>query len=66
MKVLNDKLTDREREVLLGICTGKCNKKIADDLRISHETVKSHVNNTYRKLSVSNRFQATLWASKHL
>lgn len=59
-------LTDREREVLLQICTGKCSKAIGDDLRIAPSTVKRHIQNTYRKLGVNNRFQAILWASKYL
>ncbi len=66
MKVSVDDLTNREEEVLLKICTGKCNKGIAEDLKISPSTVKKHVYNTYRKLGVNNRFQATLWTAKHL
>ncbi len=66
MSVFTDNLTDREKEVLLKICTGKCNRKIAEDLKISPSTVKTHVYNTYRKLGVNNRFQATLWTAKYL
>ncbi len=66
MRVSGDDLTDRQREVLLRICTGECNREIAEDLKISMSTVKKHVYNTYRKLGVNNRFQATLWTAKYL
>jgi len=63
---LSSELTTREKEVLLKIYSGACNKEIADDLNISFHTVKTHVYNIFRKLDVSSRFQATLWAAKNL
>ncbi len=59
-------LTAREKEVLLKIYSGKCNKDIADELCISFHTVKTHVYNIFRKIQVNSRFQATLWAAKYL
>jgi two-component system nitrate/nitrite response regulator NarL len=66
MNALPDTLSDREKDVLLGICKGKCNKKIAEELGICHTTVKKHVYHTYKKLNVSNRFQAILWVNSNL
>lgn len=53
------KLSEREREVLKKIGEGKRNKQIADELFISLSTVKTHINNIYRVLKVSNRKEAT-------
>jgi len=63
---LSSELTTREKEVLLKIYSGACNKEIAEDLCISFHTVKTHVYNIFRKLDVTSRFQATLWAAKYL
>lgn len=62
----NDQLTNRELEVLLRLPLGGTNENIADTLSISPHTVRTHLSNIYSKLSVSNRFQAALWASEHL
>ncbi len=51
-------LTDRERELLRLLGTGLRNKEIADNLYISLDTVKKHVNNIYRKLHVQSRAEA--------
>jgi DNA-binding NarL/FixJ family response regulator len=51
-------LTDRERELLHLLGTGLRNKEIADNLYISLDTVKKHVNNIYRKLHVQSRAEA--------
>ena len=55
-----DRLTDRERDVLLGLCKGQSNKQIARDLDLSEATVKLHVKTLYRRLGVSNRTQAAM------
>ena len=60
--VLPAKLTEREREVLEGLCRGQANKEIARDLGLQEVTVKLHVKNLCRKLDARNRTQAALLA----
>jgi DNA-binding NarL/FixJ family response regulator len=55
-------LTAREMQVLRHVALGLSNKEIAKSLTISVETVKEHVQNILRKLSVSDRTQAAVWA----
>lgn len=55
-------LTPREKEVLSLLTTGCTNKEIAEALFISEKTVKSHLNSIFRKLDVTRRLQAILYA----
>jgi DNA-binding NarL/FixJ family response regulator len=55
-------LTKREREVLKQVARGLTNKEIGQTLGISYETVKEHVQHVLRKLGVSDRTQAAVWA----
>jgi two-component system response regulator DegU len=66
-KAKNDEnnLTAREMEVLELIAEGLINKEIAKRLYISEKTVKNHVSNIFRKLNVSDRTQAAIYAFKH-
>jgi len=58
-------LTPREREVLSYLAAGGTNKEIGDKLFISEKTVKTHVNSIFRKLHVTRRLQAVLYAIRH-
>jgi DNA-binding NarL/FixJ family response regulator len=55
-------LTQRETQVLRHVALGLSNKEIGRSLEISVETVKEHVQNILRKISVSDRTQAAVWA----
>ncbi len=57
-------LTNREAQVLRHIALGLSNKEIASALNISIETVKEHVQNILRKIGVTDRTQAAVWAVK--
>ncbi len=55
-------LTQRESEVLRQMALGLTNKEIAKALGISYETVKEHVQHILRKIGVTDRTQAAVWA----
>ena len=55
-------LTQRESEVLRQMALGLTNKEIAQALHISYETVKEHVQHILRKIGVTDRTQAAVWA----
>ena len=55
-------LTQRENEVLVKLTEGLTNKQIATELHISYETVKEHVQHVLRKIGVTDRTQAAVWA----
>ena len=64
-KVNEEGLTKREMQVLKLIAEGLYNKEIADRLTISEKTVKNHVSNIFRKIEVSDRTQAAVYAIKN-
>lgn len=55
-------LTHRESEVLRQLAHGLTNKEIGQALGISYETVKEHVQHILRKIGVTDRTQAAVWA----
>lgn len=57
-QALLDSLSERELEVLNHLAAGMQNREIADRLTVTLNTVKTHINNIYRKLDVNNRVQA--------
>ena len=59
-------LSDREREVLGLVAQGLANKQIGHRLGISERTVKVHLGNVFRRLGVTDRTSAALWAREHL
>ena len=58
-------LTPREFEVLQGLTTGQTNIEIGRQLGISYETVKEHVQHILRKIGVTDRTQAAIWAVRN-
>lgn len=60
-----DSLTKRELEVLVQVANGMFNKEIATSLNISERTVKNHISNIFKKIEVSDRTQAAVFAIKN-
>ena len=60
-KIIED-LTQREKEILKLVSLGDSNAQIAKKLFIREITVKTHLNNIFRKIGVDNRVQATIMA----
>ena len=60
-----DLLSPREREILLLIARGDSNKLIARELDIAETTVKIHVQHILRKLCLTSRVQAAVYATTH-
>ena len=60
-----DKLTPREREILDCLARGESNKSIARTLELAESTVKIHVQNVLKKLKLSSRVQAAVYAIEH-
>jgi two-component system nitrate/nitrite response regulator NarL len=57
-----DKLSPREREIMAFLAKGASNKEIARDLALAESTVKIHVQHILRKLNLSSRVQAAVYA----
>jgi len=60
-----DSLTGREKEVLIQVANGMFNKEIATSLNISERTVKNHISSIFKKIDVSDRTQAAVFAIKN-
>lgn len=59
------KLSPREREIIVMLARGASNKEIARTLDLSESTVKIHVQGILRKLNLSSRVQAAVYAVEH-
>ena len=57
-------LSPREREVFAALLEGMPNKLIARHLGISEKTVKTHLTSVFRRVGVTDRVQAVLWAER--
>jgi DNA-binding NarL/FixJ family response regulator len=58
-------LTAREVQVLALVASGRTNREIARELRLSEKTVARHLSNIFGKLGVSSRAAATAYAYEH-
>ena len=59
-------LTQREVDILLRVCAGKSKDEIAGELLISTNTVRTHLYHIYKKIDVTSKAQAVMWATEHL
>ena len=60
-----DGLSPRESEVLQLVVLGHSNQEIADSIFLSINSVKTYIRSTYRKIRVTTRAQAIVWAIHH-
>lgn len=58
-------LTKREKEILIQVVNGMSNKEVALNFGISERTVKNHISNIFKKIEVSDRTQAAVFAIKN-
>ncbi len=63
---IQEKLTERELEVLTLISQGKNNREISKTLYLSEGTVKNYVTQILGRLGLRDRTQAALWAKENL
>jgi len=61
----DERLSYRELEVLEMVCKGMSNHEVAKILFLSEKTVKNHLTNIFRKIGVTDRTQAVLYAIKN-
>ena len=61
-----EQLSDRERQVLRLASQGMANKQIARALGIAERTVKVHLGNVFRRIGVSDRTSAAMWARENM
>ena len=60
-----DKISPRERDILVLLARGASNKEMARELQLAESTIKIHVQNILRKLNLSSRVQAAVYAVEH-
>ena len=66
-KLTNEKdLSQREIEILTLVAAGHTDLEIAERLGIHHNSVQSHLRDSFKKINVSNRLQAIFWVAKNL
>lgn len=59
------KLSPREREIIVKLARGDSNKEIARELNLAESTIKIHVQGILRKLNLTSRVQAAVYAVEH-
>ncbi len=60
-----DRISPREREILMLLTRGASNKEMARELKLAESTVKIHVQNILRNLNLTSRVQAAVYAVEH-
>lgn len=60
-----EKLTRREKQIIMRLAKGASNKEIARALEVTESTVKIHVQGILRKLNLTSRVQAAVYAVEH-
>ena len=60
-----EKLTERERQVLELIAAGHSNQHIAETLFVTVNSVKTYIRGAYRRVDITSRSQAVIWAIHH-
>ena len=60
LEMLQNRLTDKEQEVVLALLEGLSNEAIANKLAITERTVKAHISSTFQKLHVNDRLSLVL------
>ncbi len=58
-------LSNREAEVAELVTKGLSNKEVASQLFVTEKTVKFHLTNIYKKMSVKSRAQLIVWCMPH-
>jgi DNA-binding CsgD family transcriptional regulator len=64
--LINKGLSNREAEVAELVSKGLSNKEVANQLFVTEKTVKFHLTNIYKKMSVKSRAQLIVWCLPHL
>ena len=60
-----EELTPREKEVLIALVKGLNNKEIAEELSVTHHTIKAHISSILHKFGCKNRTDTVLYAIKN-
>lgn len=60
LSAVNEKLSDREKEIVKEVLLGKTNKQIASALNITERTVKAHLSTIFKKTETRNRFELSV------
>ena len=60
-----EEMSPREKEVLRGLARGQTNRELAAELGVAESTVKSHIQNIFKKTCLRSRVQAALYAVEH-
>jgi len=64
-KQTEELLTKRELQILVMVAEGLYNKEIANKLGVTEKTVKNHITNLFKKIEVTDRIQAAVYAMKN-